>query len=202
MSHFDRFSATAAVMDAPNIDTDIIFPARFLLLLDREGLGVHAFEDQRLDRAGHENPEFVLNQPGFRDAGILVGGANFGCGSSREHAVWALRDRGIRCVIAPSFGEIFFANCFRNGLLPIVLPDAELQRVKTHAVTGAPVTIDLANQRIEIAGEAPIPFDVTPDRRDALLNGHDDVALVLDQELPAIQQYEARRAQSHPWLFL
>ena len=202
MSHFDRFSAVAAVLDAANIDTDIIFPARFLLLLDRDGLGVHAFEDRRLDRAGQENPDFVLNQPGFRNAGILVGGANFGCGSSREHAVWALHDRGIRCVIAPSFGEIFFANCFRNGLLPIVLPDAELQRVKAHAATGAPVTIDLAQQQIEIAGAAPIPFDVAPDRRDALLNGHDDIAMILDKDLPAIQQHEDRRAQSHPWLFL
>ena len=202
MSHFDRFSAAAAVLDVPNIDTDIIFPARFLLLLDREGLGAHAFEDRRLDRAGRENPDFVLNQPAFRDAGILVGGANFGCGSSREHAVWALHDRGIRCVIAPSFGEIFFNNSFRNGLLPIVLPEADLARVKAYAATGAPVTINLLDQTIEMPGEAPIAFDVASERRDALLNGHDDIALILDRDLPEIQRHEMRRAETHPWLFL
>jgi 3-isopropylmalate/(R)-2-methylmalate dehydratase small subunit len=202
MSHLDRFSAVAAVLDVPNIDTDIIFPARFLLLLDREGLGAHAFEDRRLHSAGQKNSDFMLNQPAFRNAGILVGGASFGCGSSRENAVWTLNDRGIHCVIAPSFGEIFFNNSFRNSLLPIILADAELQRAKTYAATGAPLTIDLPTQQIEIPGEAPIPFNVASDRRAALLNGTDDIALILDKDLPAIQHYETRRAESHPWLFL
>ena len=201
MSHFERLCAVAAVLDVPSIDTDIIFPARFLLLLDREGLGVHAFEDRRLDQAGNEVAEFVLNQPAFREAGILVGGPNFGCGSSREHAVWALHDRGIRCVIAPSFGEIFFNNCFRNGLLPIVLAGDALDRVKTHAATGAPIAVDLARQVIELADQDPIAFDVSPDRRDSLLNGQDDIALILEHHLPAIQEHEDRRRLTHPWAF-
>lgn len=201
MSHFDRFTATAAVLDEPNIDTDIIFPARFLLLLDREGLGVHAFEDRRLLPDGRENPAFILNQPGFRDCAILIGGANFGCGSSREHAVWALHDRGVRCVIAPSFGEIFFANCFRNGVLPIVLDENHLRIVRAHAASGAPITIDLAQQQIAFAGET-ISFDIAPDRRAALLNGLDDIAAILQADLPEIESYEARRGSSHPWLFL
>ncbi|RZK95535.1 MAG: 3-isopropylmalate dehydratase small subunit [Methylobacterium sp.] len=201
MPPFDRFSAVAAVLDAPNIDTDIIFPARFLLLLDRDGLGKHAFEDRRLDRAGAEDPSFVLNQPAFRDARILVGGPNFGCGSSREHAVWALHDRGISCVVAPSFGEIFFNNCLRNAVLPIVLADAEWQRVRAHAVTAAPVTVDLPNQSIQLGDQPPIPFDIAPERREALLNGQDDIATILDQCGPAMGAFEQRRRQSHPWLF-
>jgi 3-isopropylmalate/(R)-2-methylmalate dehydratase small subunit len=200
MSHFDRFTATAAVLAEPNIDTDIIFPARVLLLLDREGLGVHAFEDRRLLADGRENPAFVLNRPGFRDTGILVGGANFGCGSSREHAVWALHDRGVRCVIAPSFGEIFYANCFRNGVLPIVLDEKHLRSVRDQAASGAPITIDLEHQQIELADEA-IVFDIAPDRRAALLNGLDDIAVILQADLPAIESYETRRRNSHPWLF-
>lgn len=201
MPGFDRFSATAAVLDAPNIDTDIIFPARFLLLLDREGLGAHAFEDRRLDSAGNEKPEFVLNQPAFRNAGILVGGPNFGCGSSREHAVWALHDRGIRCVIAPSFGEIFFNNCFRNGLLPIQLDDAAWQRVRARAASGAPVTIDLERQTVELGNEAPIAFEIAPERREALLNGQDDIAAILGRDGAAMQGFEQGRRRSHPWLF-
>jgi len=201
MSQFDRFSAVAAVLETPNIDTDIIFPARFLLLLDRDGIGKHAFEDRRLDRAGNEDPGFVLNQPAFRDARILVGGPNFGCGSSREHAVWALHDRGIRCVIAPSFGEIFFNNCLRNGVLPIVLADVEWQRVQAHARTAAPVTIDLFRQSIELGDGAPIGFAIAPERRDALLNGQDDIAAILDRSGPAMHDYEQRRRHTHPWLF-
>ena len=201
-SQFERFSAVAATLDEPNIDTDIIFPARFLLLLDREGLGAHAFQDRRLNRDGTENSDFVLNQPGFRDAGILIGGPNFGCGSSREHAVWTLKDRGIRCVIAPSFGEIFYANSFRNGLLPIIVPDDDLLRIQRHAATGAPVTIDLETQTIGLGAVGEIRFEVAPDQRAALLNGQDDIATILDQDLPAIRDYETRRGASHPWLFL
>lgn len=200
MSLFDRFSAVAAVLDAANIDTDIIFPARFLLLLDREGLGVHAFEDRRLDPNGNENPDFVLNQDAFRTAGILVGGPNFGCGSSREHAVWALHDRGIRCVVAPSFGEIFFNNCFRNGLLPVLLSDAEWQRVRTRAATATPITIDLVQQRIELGNQPPIAFDITPERRNALLTGQDDIAGILTRDGEAIRDYERQRTASRPWL--
>jgi 3-isopropylmalate/(R)-2-methylmalate dehydratase small subunit len=202
MSHFDRFTATAAVLADANIDTDIIFPARFLLLLDREGLGEHAFEDRRLGPDGRENPDFILNQPAFRNSAILIAGPDFGCGSSREHAVWALHGRGIRCVIAPSFGEIFYANCFRNGLLPIVLPEDEVQRLRTHAASAAPITIDLSNQRVEFGDGLSITFDVAADQRDALLNGLDDIALILQNDLPVIQEYEHRRAASHPWLFL
>jgi 3-isopropylmalate/(R)-2-methylmalate dehydratase small subunit len=202
MSHFDRFTATAAVLADANIDTDIIFPARFLLLLDREGLGEHAFEDRRLGSDGRENPDFILNQPAFRNSAILIAGPDFGCGSSREHAVWALHGRGIRCVIAPSFGEIFYANCFRNGLLPIVLPEDEVQRLRTHAASAAPITIDLSNQRVEFGDGLSITFDVAADQRDALLNGLDDIALILQNDLPVIQEYEHRRAASHPWLFL
>lgn len=201
MSRFDRFSAVAAVLDAANIDTDIIFPARFLLLPDRDGLGKHAFEDRRLDRSGAEDPGFVLNQDAFRNAGILVGGPNFGCGSSREHAVWALHDRGIRCVIAPSFGEIFFNNCLRNAMLPIVLADAEWQRVRMHALTAAPVTVDLSAQSIELGSQPPIRFDIAPERREALLNGRDDIATILDLCGPAMHVFEQRRRHTHPWLF-
>jgi 3-isopropylmalate/(R)-2-methylmalate dehydratase small subunit len=197
-SHYPRFAGIAAVLDDPNIDTDIIFPARFLLLLDREGLGVHAFEDRRLTRDGKEVPGFVLNQDPFRDAKILVAGPNFGCGSSREHAVWALHDRGIRCVIAPSFGEIFYNNSFRNGLLPIVLDGEALARVRAHAAAGQPVTVDLQDQAIELGTET-IPFDVKADKREAFLAGLDDIGKILGRDLAAIETYEARRAKTRPW---
>src|SRR5580692_5753079 len=170
MQRFVSLTSIAAPLPDVDIDTDVIFPARFLLLLNRQGLGQHLFHERRRSSA---QERFVLDRPPFDKAQILVAGRNFGCGSSREQAVWALTDFGIRCVIAPSFGEIFFANCFRNGVLPIVVDEPLLSRVRSAAEGGAEFTVDLERQSVTLPDASMIPFAVEPRRRAALLAGLD-----------------------------
>ena len=195
MTPFSTLTSVAAPFPEAQIDTDVIFPARFLLLLDKAGLGRHLFHERRA-KGG-----FVLDTAPWDRAQILVTGPDFGTGSSREQAVWALADFGIRCVIAPSFGEIFFANCFRNGILPIVLPPADHARVMAAAQAATPVSIDLTAQAIRFADEE-IAFAVEPHRKRALIEGLDEIGLILADDAPAIAAFEARHRAARPWLFL
>ncbi|MCB8881398.1 3-isopropylmalate dehydratase small subunit [Acidisoma cellulosilytica] len=202
MTEFTRLTSIAAPFPESDIDTDVVIPARFLLLLDKAGLGQHLFHERRHDRQRQRNTSFVLDHPPFDTAKILVAGRNFGCGSSREQAVWALADFGITCVIAPSFGEIFFANCFKNGVLPIIL-DAELyDRVLLVAEAGAEMTVDLQTQEILLPKGTPIPFAVDPHRRRALLLGLDEIGMMLTDDGADIEAFEANHRVAAPWLFL
>jgi 3-isopropylmalate/(R)-2-methylmalate dehydratase small subunit len=202
MTRFTTLTSRAAPLPEADIDTDVIIPARFLLLLDKAGLGRHLFHERRYDRAGAPRPDFVVNRPPFDQAEILVAGRNFGCGSSREQAVWALVDFGIRCVIAPSFGEIFFANCFKNGVLPIALGGAPYAAVLAAAEAQEVVTVDLTAQEIRLPRGEPIPFAVDPQSRRALLLGLDEIGMILAEDLPEIEAFEARHRRAAPWLFL
>ncbi|MDH5612840.1 MAG: 3-isopropylmalate dehydratase small subunit [Gammaproteobacteria bacterium] len=211
MQAFTKHKGIVAPMDRPNVDTDAIIPKQFLKSIKRSGFGPNAFDDWRyLDAGGPDidngmrrvNPDFVLNQPPFDKATILVARENFGCGSSREHAVWALEDFGFRAVLAPSFADIFFNNSFKNGLLPIVL-DAKIIDSIFKAIEKTPgfeLAIDLESQVIVIEGQAPIKFEVDEFRKHCLLNGLDDIGLTL-QHADDIRAYEARRSQQAPWLF-
>ena len=202
MSQFITITSVAAPLPDSDIDTDVIVPARFLLLLDKAGLGKHLFHERRHAADGAFNTTFVLNRPPYDQAQILVAGRNFGCGSSREQAVWALTDFGIRCVIAPSFGEIFFSNCFKNGALPIVLGDEDYGRVLRAAESGAAVTIDLKAQEMRLDGGETIAFLVDPHRRRALLLGLDEIGMILTDDLAEIDAFEERHRSQSPWLFL
>jgi 3-isopropylmalate/(R)-2-methylmalate dehydratase small subunit len=201
MEPFTRLTAVAVPMDLPNIDTDRVIPARFLRKPREAGFGPLLFHDVRFDAAGAPRPDFVLNHPGYRDARILVTAENFGCGSSREMAVWALMDYGIRVVMGPSFGDIFFENCFKNGALAVVLPGdvaAGLRRALA-ARPGTTMTVDLEGQTITgPAGEA-IRFEIDAFRKHGLLTGQDEVEMTLAR-LPAIEAFEARRRVEMPWL--
>jgi 3-isopropylmalate/(R)-2-methylmalate dehydratase small subunit len=201
MEPFTRLTAVAVPMDLPNIDTDRVIPARFLRKPREAGFGPLLFHDVRFDADGAPRPDFVLNHPGYRDARILVTAENFGCGSSREMAVWALMDYGIRVVMGPSFGDIFFENCFKNGALAVVLPGdvaAGLRRALA-ARPGATMTVDLEGQTITgPAGEA-IRFEIDAFRKHGLLTGQDEVEMTLAR-LPAIEAFEARRRVEMPWL--
>lgn len=200
MEKFVTLTSVAAPLAEADIDTDIIFPARFLLLLDKVGLGKHLFHERRY-KPGGEPTDFVLNRPPFDQARILVADANFGSGSSREQAVWALADFGIRCIVAPSFGEIFYSNCFKNGVLPIVLPEATVAQLfdEVHAFPGYQLTIDLERQVIVKPDGSELAFEVEPFRRHCLLGGLDDIGLTL-QHAEAIRSYEAERLLRRPWL--
>lgn len=203
MMAFQTLTGVAAPLPDSDIDTDVIFPARFLLLLDKAGLGRHLFHERRFDRDGQPCPGFVLNRPPWNRAGILVAGQNFGSGSSREQAVWALADFGIRCVVALSFGEIFFANCFKNGVLAIPLQLDGHARVMRAADAGETVSVDLVEQVIRVAdGDAPIGFAVDPHRRDALLQGLDEIGAILADDADAIDRFEAMHRARSPWLHL
>ena len=202
MTPFITLSGVAAPLPEENVDTDVIYPARFLLITAREGLGTYAFHDRRFDANGQEIGDFVLNRAPWRDAPILVTGANFGSGSSREQAVWALLGRGITCVIAPSFGEIFHSNCFRNGVLPIRLPQDVIDRLTEAATRGAVLTVDLPAQRISSDGIDAIAFDMAPERKQALLNGWDETALLLNAHGQDIALFEARQREEQPWLYM
>ena len=193
MDKFTRLTAAAAPLNLANVDTDKIIPARFLKTIKRSGLGKSLFADMRYNADGAENPAFVLNQPKYRQAQILVAGDNFGCGSSREHAPWALLDFGIRCVIAPGFADIFFNNCFKNGILPIALPEAVVAKLMEDAALGtnARLTVDLENQMVVRPDGSKIPFEVDPFRKHCLLNGLDDIGLTLEHTA-AIAAYEAK----------
>jgi 3-isopropylmalate/(R)-2-methylmalate dehydratase small subunit len=201
MDKFTTITSVAAALPEADVDTDIIFPARFLLLLDKAGVGEHLFHERRFRPDGTKT-SFVLNTPPFDEAQILVADANFGSGSSREQAVWALADYGIRCVIAPSFGEIFYANCFKNGVLPIALGAAMHRQVMEAARSGGPVTIDLEAQTIWLPNGPLMHFDIDPYRRRALLLGLDEVGGILADDLDDIAVFEAKQKQSQPWLDL
>jgi 3-isopropylmalate/(R)-2-methylmalate dehydratase small subunit len=195
MQPFVKLTGVAAPIDRVNIDTDQIIPAIYLKRIERTGYGEFLFSSWRFKEDGSPNPDFVLNQPAYQNVKILVAGRNFGCGSSREHAPWALNDYGIRCVIAPSFADIFYNNCFQNGLLPVVLPEEDLRRLmdKLKSNPGTRLTVDLEAQRIwDEDEEVVVSFDLDPFRRDCLLHGLDDIGLTLQHE-DQIAVYEARR---------
>jgi 3-isopropylmalate/(R)-2-methylmalate dehydratase small subunit len=201
MDRFTTLSGVAAPMPLVNIDTDMIIPKQFLKTIKRSGLGVHLFDEMRYDQDGREVPGFVLNRPAYRGATILVAGDNFGCGSSREHAPWALADFGIRCVISTSFADIFHNNCFKNGILPIVLPEAERDLCLADAEKGANarIEVDLEAQTITLSDGQAIRFEVDPFRKHCLLNGLDDIGLTLEKA-PAIAAFEAQAGQARPWV--
>jgi 3-isopropylmalate/(R)-2-methylmalate dehydratase small subunit len=201
MDKFTTLTGVAAPLPLINIDTDMIIPKQFLKTIKRTGLGKNLFDEMRYTKDGAEIPDFVLNQPAYRRAQILVAGANFGCGSSREHAPWALADFGIRCVIAASFADIFFNNSFKNGILPIILPQAQVDLLMEDAKKGANavLTVDLESQIISRPDGQKIAFEVEPFRKHCLLNGLDDIGLTL-QKQSKIDSFEATRKLSQPWL--
>jgi 3-isopropylmalate/(R)-2-methylmalate dehydratase small subunit len=201
MEKFTRLTAVAAPLPLANVDTDKIIPARFLKSIKRTGFGVHLFDTLRYLPDGSENPDFVLNQQPYRQARILIAFENFGCGSSREHAPWALLDFGIRAVIAPDFADIFHNNCFKNGILPIRLPRAVCEQLIGDARMGgnARLTIDLERQMVVRPNGEEIRFETDPFRRHLLLNGLDDIGQTLAHE-GAIAAYEQRRRAEQPWL--
>ncbi len=200
MQAFTKLSGVAAPLPMGNVDTDMLIPKQFLKTLVRTGLGKSLFFEQRYNDDGSEKPAFVLNKPAYRKAQILVAGVNFGCGSSREHAPWALMDFGIRCVIAPSFAEIFYNNCFKNGILPIALPQEDVDKLMDDANRGsnAVVSIDLEKQEIRGPDGGCIKFDIDPFRKQCLLNGWDDIGLTMRNE-NKISDFEAQRKLSQPW---
>jgi 3-isopropylmalate/(R)-2-methylmalate dehydratase small subunit len=201
MDSFTKLSGIAAPLPQINVDTDMIIPKQFLKTIQRSGLGKNLFDEMRYDQAGNENPDFVLNRPAYRNAQILVSGENFGCGSSREHAPWALLDFGIRCIIAPSFADIFYNNCFKNGILPIALPQEQVDLLMDDAERGANaiVTVDLENQTITGPDGGSIGFEVDAFRKHCLLNGLDDIGLTMEKA-DAIDAFEASLGTRQPWL--
>ena len=195
MDPFVKVHGIAAPLDRVNVDTDQIIPAVHLKSIERTGFGKHLFEPWRFNADGSPVPDFVLNKPAYSNASVLVAGRNFGCGSSREHAPWALSDYGIKCVIAPSFADIFYSNCFQNGLLPLVLPEEKVRQILDHATAnpGMELTVDLESQRVWSEDEAiSISFEIDPARRHALLNGLDNIGLTLEHE-DKIAAYESAR---------
>ena len=200
MEKFTKLVGVAAPMPMANVDTDQIIPKQFLQTIERKGLAAGLFYELRFDEAGAEKPDFVLNKPQYRAAQVLIAGENFGCGSSREHAPWALLDYGVRCVIAPSFADIFYNNCFKNGVLPITLPQEIIDTLMDEAKGGNHMfTVDLeAQQIIGPSGEA-IAFDIDPARKHNLLNGLDDIGLSL-AKAKSIDDFEDKQKTSQPWL--
>ena len=201
MQSFNTLTGVAAPFPLINVDTDMIIPKQFLKTIKRTGLGKALFHELRYDEKGQENPEFVLNKPAYRKAQILVAGDNFGCGSSREHAPWALLDFGIRCVISTSFADIFYNNCFKNGILPIVVSPENLKKLMDNAERGAnaTVTIDLAKQEIRGPDGGMIRFDIDPFRKHCLMNGLDDIGLTMEKQRD-IDNFERTQAERRPWL--
>jgi 3-isopropylmalate/(R)-2-methylmalate dehydratase small subunit len=201
MEKFNRLDGVAAPLNIVNIDTDMIIPKQFLKTIKRTGLGKSLFYEMRYTQEGVEVPEFVLNRKAYRKAQILVAGDNFGCGSSREHAPWALLDFGIRCVISTSFADIFYNNCFKNGILPIVVSPDDLKKLMDDADRGgnATLSIDLPNQEIKGPDGGTVKFDLDPFRKHCLLNGLDDIALSLEK-VSSIDSFEKKQASAQPWL--
>jgi 3-isopropylmalate/(R)-2-methylmalate dehydratase small subunit len=202
MEKFTQLTGVAAPLPMINVDTDKIYPAVYLKTIKRTGLAQYLFREIRFRPDGSEDPDFVLNEGSYRNAKILVAGDNFGCGSSREHAPWALIDFGIRCVIAPSFADIFYNNCFKNGLLPIALPKEIVDELMEDAKKGANavMTIDLDNQTISRPDGETVHFDIDPFRKHCLLNGLDDIGLT-EQKSAEIAAYEQQARVARPWLF-
>jgi 3-isopropylmalate/(R)-2-methylmalate dehydratase small subunit len=201
MQKFDELTGVAAPLPMINVDTDMIIPKQHLKTIKRTGLGKVLFDEMRFTTDGKEIPDFVLNKPAYRNAQILIAGRNFGCGSSREHAPWALLDFGIRCVIAPSFADIFFNNCFNNGILPIALPEEICATLLADAENGAnsTFTVNLVTQTIVRPDGSTVSFEIDPSRKQKLLEGLDAVGETLIAA-PAIEKYESSRALSQPWL--
>lgn len=201
MDKFTTLTGIAAPLPLINVDTDMIIPKQFLKTIQRSGLGKNLFDEMRYTADGAEIADFVLNKPAYRNAQIIVGGDNFGCGSSREHAPWALLDFGIRCVIAPAFADIFYNNCFKNGILPIVLPQEIVDQLMDDAQNGAnaTLTVDLENQTITRPDGQIVAFEVDAFRKHCLLNGLDDIGLTMEKAA-AIETFEAKAAQDRPWV--
>ncbi|MBS0409732.1 MAG: 3-isopropylmalate dehydratase small subunit [Proteobacteria bacterium] len=200
MQPFTRLDAKAAPLDIDNLDTDQIIPKQFLKTVEREGLGKGLFYDLRFDEAGAPKPDFVLNDAKYAGAGVLIAGDNFGCGSSREHAPWALLDYGLRCVVAPSFADIFYNNCFQNGLLPVALPEEQVRALMAEAKGGNHVfSIDLESQTVTAPSGAAFRFEIDPGRKEKLLKGLDAIGETL-QAAPSIDTFEQRQALQKPWL--
>ena len=201
MQKFDKLTGVAAPMNMINVDTDMIIPKNFLKTIKRSGLGKNLFDEMRFDREGNEKPDFILNKPAYREAKIIVAGDNFGCGSSREHAPWALLDFGIRCVISTSFADIFYNNCFKNGILPIKVTKEQLDDLMDDAERGANATlsIDLESQTIQGPDGGEVKFEVDEFRKHLLLNGLDDIGLTL-QKVDKVDSFEERQNASQPWL--
>ena len=201
MEKFTKLTGVAAALPMINIDTDMIIPKQFLKTIKRTGLGKSLFFEMRYDDQGNEVQDFVLNQPAYRNAEILVAGDNFGCGSSREHAPWALLDFGIRCIVATDFADIFYNNCFKNGILPIRLPQEDVDKLMEDAERGAnaTVTIDLENQEISGPDGGTIKFDVDPFRKHCLINGLDDIGLTMEKS-DKIDAFEQKSKAEQPWL--
>jgi 3-isopropylmalate/(R)-2-methylmalate dehydratase small subunit len=201
MEKFTQLTGVAAPLPAINIDTDKVIPKVYLKTIKRSGLGKHLFAEMRYNADGSEKPDFVLNQTAYRKAKILIAFDNFGCGSSREHAPWALQDFGIRCVIAPSFADIFYNNCFKNGMLPLVLPRAVCEQLMEDAQRGAnaTMTIDLEKQTVTRPDGEVVHFEIDPFRKHCLVNGLDEIGLSMAKG-KAIDTFEERQRQSQPWL--
>jgi 3-isopropylmalate/(R)-2-methylmalate dehydratase small subunit len=201
MQKFNQLTAVAAPLPLMNIDTDMIIPKNFLRTIKRTGLGKSLFNDMRYEEDGSEKADFVLNQAPYRNAQILIAGENFGCGSSREHAPWALLDFGIRCVLAPSYADIFYNNCFKNGILPVALPQEDIDILVKRAqdFPNEPISIDLENQKV-IAGNHIVSFEIDPFRKHCLLGGLDDIGLTLQNE-NQINFYEQKNQNGRSWLW-
>ena len=201
MEKFDKHRGVAAPLNMINIDTDKLIPKQFLKTIKRTGLGKHLFNEIRFNTDGSENEDFVLNKPAYREASILVAGDNFGCGSSREHAPWALLDYGVKCVISTSFADIFFNNCFKNGILPIVVSKEELDQLMDDADNGANsvLDIDLENQHIGRPNGEKINFEIDEFRKHCLINGLDDIGLTM-QKQSNIDDFEKKREAEKPWI--
>ncbi|CAH1658092.1 MAG: 3-isopropylmalate dehydratase small subunit [Chelatococcus sp.] len=201
MDKFTTLTGVAAPLEIVNVDTDMIIPKQYLKTIKRTGLGAGLFAEMRFKEDGSENPDFILNKPAYRNAQILVAGDNFGCGSSREHAPWALLDFGIRCVISTSFADIFYNNCFQNGILPIKVSPEDLDKLMDDARRGAnaTLTVDLESQTIKGPDGGSISFDLDPFRKHCMLNGLDGVGLTMEKR-DAISSYETKTKETHPWL--
>src|SRR5579871_2690891 len=201
MQKFTTLTGVAAPLKITNVDTDMIIPKQYLKTIERTGLGKGLFAEMRYREDGSENPDFVLNQPAYRKAQILVAEDNFGCGSSREHAPWALLDFGIRCVISTSFADIFYNNCFKNGILPVKVSKEDLAKLMDDAERGAnaTITIDLPNQEIHGPDGGTVKFEIDPFRKHCLLNGLDDIGLTLEKR-ERITRYEEQAALARPWV--
>ena len=201
MEKFTKISGIAAPMPMINIDTDMIIPKQFLKTIKRSGLGVNLFDEMRYDDDGNEIPDFVLNKPAYREAQILVAGDNFGCGSSREHAPWAIKDFGIRCVIAPSFADIFHNNCFKNGILPIALPQEQVDILMNEAQKGANarIEVDLEAQTVTTSDGDVMSFEVDAFKKHCLLEGLDDIGLTMEKA-KAIDTFESSVGATRPWV--
>lgn len=200
MDKFTQIKSVPAYLPIVNVDTDMIIPKQFLKTIKRTGLGKSLFFELRYDEQGNPLKEFVLNQEPYNQSKVLIGEKNFGCGSSREHAPWSLLDFGIKVVIAPSFADIFYNNCFKNGILPIVLKDGEIKELAELSKEKKEITINLEDQKIEKEDNRPFDFDVDPFRKECLMNGYDDIALSL-KKTSDVENYIEKQKKATPWLF-